>query len=87
MAREYDTYTDDVSTIKEGVEITIAIRETDIYRTRVVKAIVSSNRKALPDGDTLWVRYNLGPLRPEPWSIKILADVPGLLIKKAVGDQ
>jgi len=33
------------------------------------------------------VRYNLGPLRPEPWSIKILADVPGLLIKKAVGDQ
>ncbi len=87
MAREYDTFTDDISTIKEGVEITIAIRETDIYRTRVVKAIVSSSKKALPDWDTLWLRYNLGPLRPEPWSIKILADVPGLLIKKAIGDQ
>ena len=87
MAKEYDTFTDDISKIKEGVEITIAIRETDIYRTRVVKAIVSSSKKALPNADTLWLRYNLGPLRPEPWSIKILADVPGLLIKKAIGDQ
>ena len=85
MAKEYDTFTDDISKIKEGVEITIAIRETDIYRTRVVKAIVSSSK--LPDADTLWLRYNLGPLRPEPWSIKILEDVPGLLIKQAIGDQ
>ena len=87
MAKEYDTFTDDISKIKEGVEITIAIRETDIYRTRVVKAIVSSSKKALPGADTLWLRYNLGPLRPEPWSIKILEDVPGLLIKQAIGDQ
>ena len=87
MAREYDTFTDDISKINEGVEITIAIRETDIYRTRVVKAIVSSSKKALPGADTLWLRYNLGPLRPEPWSIKILEDVPGLLIKQAIGDQ
>ena len=85
MAKEYDTFTDDISKIKEGVEITIAIRETDIYRTRVVKAIVSSSK--MPGADTLWLRYNLGPLRPEHWSIKILEDVPGLLIKQAIGDQ
>ena len=46
MAKEYDTYTDDISTIKEGEEITIAVRETDIYQTRVVKAIVSSSIEA-----------------------------------------
>ena len=87
MAKEYDTFVDDISTIKQGEEITIAVRETDIYRTRVVKAIVSSSREALPGGDTLWLRYNRGYLRPEPWVIKIKSDVPGLLTKTAIGDN
>lgn len=87
MTKEYDTFADDLSTLKEGEEITIAIRETDIYRTRVVRAVVSSSKKTLPDGDTLRIRYNRGYLRPEPWLIKIIEDVPGLLIKQAMGDN
>lgn len=87
MAREYDTYVDDLSILKEGEEITIAIRELDIFRTRVVKAIVSSSKEALPDGDTLWLRWNLGDLRPEPWAIKVLEEVPGLLTKEGIGQQ
>ncbi len=87
MAREYDTFVDDISSIKEGEEITIAIRETDIYKTRVVKAVVSPNKEALPDGDVLWMRYNRGYLRPEPWYIKIKEDIPGLLVKEAIGDN
>lgn len=87
MAKEYDAFVDDISTIKEGEEITIAIRETDIYKTRVVKAVVSSKKEELPDGDTLWLRYNRGYLRPEPWYIKIKEDVPGLLVKEARGDN
>ena len=87
MAKEYDTFVDDIDTIKEGEEITIAVRETDIYRTRVVKAVVSSSREKLPDGDVLLMRYNRGNLRPDPWYIKINSDVPGLLGKKAIGDN
>ena len=87
MAKEYDTFADDISILKEGEEITIAIRETDIYRTRVVKALVSSSKEALPDGDVLWIRYNRGNRRPYPWTIKIIGDVPGLLIKEAIGDN
>ncbi|MFZ3114641.1 MAG: hypothetical protein WA121_03470 [Syntrophales bacterium] len=87
MAKEYDTFVDDISTLKEGEEITIAVRETDIYKTRVVKAIVSSSKEQLPDGEIMWMRYNRGYLRPEPWFIKINQDVPGLLGKKAIGDN
>ena len=87
MAKEYDTFVDDISTLKEGEEIIIAVRETDIYKTRVVKAIVSSSKEQLPDGEIMWTRYNRGYLRPEPWFIKINQDVPGLLGKKAIGDN
>lgn len=87
MAKEYDTFVDDLGTLKEDQEITIAVRETDIYKTRVVKAVVSSSREKLPDGDVLWLRYNRGNLRPDPWYIKINSDVPGLLGKKAIGDN
>ena len=87
MAKEYDTFVDDISTLKEGEEITIAVRETDIYKTRVVRAIVSSSKEKLPGGDILLMRYNRGYLRPDPWFIKIKKDVPGLLGKKAIGDN
>lgn len=87
MAKEYDTFVDDISTLKEGEEITIAVRETDIYKTRVVKAIVSSSKEKLPDGEVMWMRYNRGYLRPESWFIKINQDVPGLLGKTAIGDN
>lgn len=87
MAKEYDTFVDDISTLKEGEEITIAVRETDIYKTRVVKAIVSSSKEKLPEGEVMWMRYNRGYLRPEPWFIKINQDVPGLLGKTAIGDN
>ena len=87
MAKEYDTFVDDISTLKEGEEIIIAVRETDIYKTRVVKAIVSSSKEKLPEGEVMRMRYNRGYLRPEPWFIKINQDVPGLLGKKAIGDN
>lgn len=87
MAKEYDTFVDDVSTLKEGEEITIAVRETDIYKTRVVKAIIASTKAKLPDGNIMWMRYNRGYLRPGNWFIKIKEDVPGLLVKGAIGDN
>lgn len=87
MAKVFDTYVDDIASLKEGEEIIIAIRETDIFRTRVVRAIVSATKNKLPGGDTLWLRWNLGDLRPEPWVIKILEDMPGLIEKKGIGQQ
>ncbi len=87
MTKEYDTFADDIAVLKEGEEITIAVRETDIYRTRVVKALVSSSKEALPDGDVLWIRYNRGNRRPNPWAIKIIGDVHGMLIKERIGDN
>ncbi|WP_435547457.1 hypothetical protein [Desulfobacterium sp. N47] len=87
MAKVYDTFVDDISTIKEGELITIAVRETDIYKTRVVKAVVASSKEKLPDGETLLLRYNRGYLRQGNWFIKIKEDVPGLLVKGAIGDN
>jgi len=85
--KEYDTFCDDLTLLKEGEEIEIAIREMDIYRTRLVKAVVYSSPDKLPDGDNLWIRYNRGNLRPSPWKIKIIKDLPGLLKKERKGDN
>ena len=85
MKKEYDTFTDDLSTLKDGQESEIAVRDCETYETKVVKAIINSNPEKLPDGDTLWVRYQRGGKRPQPWAIKILED-KGTLLEKKMGE-
>lgn len=90
MPKEYDTFVDDLSTLPEGRELVLAIRDLTPgnrkYDTRVVKAIVASSTNKLPEGDILWLRYQRGSLRPEPWRIKIIEEREGLLLKEKVYD-
>jgi phenylphosphate carboxylase gamma subunit len=90
MPKEYDTFVDDLSTLPEGKELVLAIRDLTPgnrkYDTRVVKAVVASSPDKLPDSDVLWLRFQRGSLRPEPWRIKIIEETEGLLFKNKIYD-
>lgn len=55
------------------------------YCTRVVLALISSDATKYPE--RLHVRYQRGLLHPEPWSIKIIEERPGLLTVDATSSQ
>lgn len=76
---EYELFVvNDLGEIKEGEEIIVNVRSMDTIETRVVKAILSSKPDSLPDGDTLWIRWQRGRKHPHPWAIKILQDISSL---------
>ena len=80
MAKEYDTYVDNLSNLQQGEEIELSIRDLDTYEFRVVRAIVSSSRDKLPGGDALRIRLMKGKvITEEPWAIKIIEDLGGLV--------
>ena len=88
MAKEkgYDTYVDSLSSIRQGEEIELAIRNLATYEFRVVKAIVSSSQEKLPGWDKLWVRLAKGKMvTEEPWVIEITKELGGLL-EKQIGE-
>jgi hypothetical protein len=82
MKKEYDTFVDTLSQLREGEEIELPIRDCETYEAIVVKAIISKSPEKLPDGDTLWIRFSRGQLSPEPWSIKIIERLGSLLEKQ-----
>jgi hypothetical protein len=72
----YDTFHDEPEKIPQMKEIELLIRDLSPgkrkYCCMKVKAIVSKDPDALPDGDELLIRSQRGILFPEKWKIKIL---------------
>ncbi len=76
MAKQYDIFVDDLNQLPEGKEMLLALRSLQDFKTMAVKAIVSSSEEAMPEGDILWLRFSRGRLRPKPWRIKIVQEMP-----------
>ncbi len=77
MSKEYDTFLLNNDELPDGRECRIIIRDLTAgkrkYNSFPVKALVSNSAEQLPDGNTLWVRTELGHLySKEPWKIKII---------------
>ena len=76
MKKEYDTFVLRGDKLPDGQECRITIRDLSPgkhkYTAFPVKALVASSPERLPEGDTLWVRNEVGALSKDPWKIKIL---------------
>lgn len=79
MAREWQTFVSKVEDMREG-EVRLFIKDLTPgprkYDTKFVRAMVSKSREPLTDRDVLFVRTESGLKSPEPWSIKILEELP-----------
>jgi len=79
--KEYDTFVLRNEVLPDGGECRIIIRDLtpgrDKYKSLTVKALVASSAELMPDGDTLWVRNEVGALSKDPWKIKILEGPAG----------
>jgi hypothetical protein len=73
MAKQYDTFVDDLATLPEGKEVVLAVRNLEDFKTIAVKAVVSSTGE---EGDLLWLRFSRGRLREKPWRIKVIEELP-----------
>lgn len=89
MKREYDTFVETLDELPQGKEVALAIRDLTPgprkYDSSYVRAIVSSNPQDLPDGDTLWIRLQLGTKQTQPWAIKVLETLGEYMPKEAIG--
>lgn len=89
MRKEYDTFVEALDELPQGKEVALAIRDLTPgprkYDSRYVRAVVSSNPQDLPDGDTLWIRLQLGTVHPQPWAIKVLESLGEYMPKEAIG--
>lgn len=79
MKREWVTYVRRIADLDQGKRV-LFIKDLTPgprkYDTKLVRAELSRNAAKLPDRDTLWIRSETGYLHPEPWSIKILEELP-----------
>ena len=76
MAKEYDTFVEAIDELKDGKEMVLTIRDLETYEQRKVRAVVSSSKEKLPDGETLRIRFSRGVAHKEPWVIKIAEELP-----------
>ncbi len=76
MAKEYDTFVGSLDDLKEGKEMELIVRDLETYEQLKVKAVVSRSREKLPDGNLLKIRFSRGVPYDEPWTIKILEELP-----------
>ncbi len=83
MEKEYDTFIEDISELKEGEPIELTIRDLSNLKTIDVRGIVSRSQEKLPGSSKLWIRDLMGRLNPEPWAIKILENIK--IVKKPKG--
>ncbi len=78
MKKECDSFVDDPSQLPAEGEVSLVIRELTPedrrkkYMSRYVRARVSNDPDKLPDGDVLWLRWQMGKPHPKPWAIKVL---------------
>lgn len=80
MARkEFLTFVGKLEDLTQGKEAELLVKDLTPgwrkYDARYVRAIVCRDAKDLPDSDVLWIRGLVGVLYPQPWSIKIIAEV------------
>ena len=79
MKKEFMTFVRDLSELVENKEISLAIRDLAPgprkYDCKIVKAILASSPDKLPDGDVLQVWSWTGVRHPEPWAIKVVAEL------------
>lgn len=75
MAKQYDIFVNSLDELEEGKEMELIVRDTGIYETKRVRAMVSSSRENLPEGDSLCIRNLIGKLYQEPRFIKIVAEL------------
>lgn len=74
---EYEALEEDLRTYQDGQEVEVEIRDRETLEAMPVRAVIFRRADAIPDGESLWVRaLETGVLRPEPWTIKIVAQVP-----------
>lgn len=59
----------------EGTPFIIEIRDLETFTRMIVKAIVSREKDAVPDGSPLWIKDYGDEIVPEPGSIKILEEL------------
>jgi len=75
----YDTFNDNPEKMPQMEELDIIVRDLspgkEKYSSRYVKAILSSDPKALPDADDLLIRFQRGLLFDETWKIKIVKEL------------
>jgi len=76
MAKEYDTFVQALDDLKDGQEMELTIRDLENYEQKKVKAVVSSSKEKMPDGETLWIKFSRGVPVKEPWAIKITEELP-----------
>lgn len=79
MATEWQTFVRKFEDMKEGEEelfIKSLASGPRKYDTKHVLATVARSKKALPDGDVLWIRSESGIKAPDPWYIKIRKEMP-----------
>lgn len=90
MKRKWDTFCDDTGGLKEGQEIAITVRSLQPgrrkYESHYVKAVVSSSPRDVPDWDELWLRWQRGYLRPQPWAIRIIVELGEYMPKGIPGE-
>jgi hypothetical protein len=76
---EYDTFVNELEEIPRGQEIELFVRDLTPgprkYGAKHVKAVVASSGEQLPGGELLWLRFMTGVKYPEPWRIKIVAEI------------
>jgi len=73
---EYETFVTVIEELPEGEEIELSIQDVETYEPIKVRAILSSSKDEIPDGEPLRVRFSRGVLHPVPWTIKILERLP-----------
>ncbi len=83
MAIEYQTFLSNPQDIPEGQEIELIIKDLTPgprkYDGMRVKAVIYKSSNKAREGDTLWVRSEVGVLNPRPWTIKIIEKLPDLI--------
>lgn len=81
MAHEYVTFVGSLNDLPDRKEVELTIKDltpTDRkykYDSRRVIALVSKGPEKNPGFDTLWVRFSMGVLHPQPYSIKITREL------------
>lgn len=77
--KEFLTFVGKLEDLTQGKEVELLVKDLapgrQKYDARYVRAVVSSDSKDLPDSDVLWIRGFVGVLYPQPWAIKITAEV------------
>ena len=81
---EYLGWIRSFSDAKDGQEIELLVQNLTPgprkYESQIVRALVSTSRESMPEGDVLWLRTALGRPTGKPWAMKIIKEL-GVAIK------